>query len=569
MIFQNSPFVVPLIFSAVMCGVLGVYSYKNLHIPGLKAFIFLMAGVTIWLVGAIFEYALVDPGIRYTAVAIEYLGIVLVPVAWFLFILTYTGRDEWIQGRKVWLFFIVPAIVELSVITNPVHQLYYTSITTEIIDGVSYLVYQHGPLFWIHTIYSYILILSGIGILASELIFKSPIYRKQLLIIFIVCLIPFFFNILYVSGMWSVRGVDITPIVFFITAVGLFISSYFFQFLNLEPVAHNLLLKNLKDALIVIDTKDIIVDANPAALIHRADEGRTYLGENIIQIFPFTREVLENCTMGSNSPGFSIELPVNGFLRFFEMTCIPVINNGGILIGKLITLHDVHEQTTAARSIHRANQKLQLLSGITRHDIKNQLSVLTGYLSLADEIDAEEFKENYLGKLKEATRRINQQIEFTSVYQDIGLHEPRWFNLSILMDQVKSQIPATTLKFINELNGAKIYADPMLERVLYNLFDNTIRYGKKTTSIRSYYTLDDGSLKWLIEDDGVGIALEEKNNIFKKGYGHNTGLGLFLVREILSITDCTIVETGAPGVGARFEIRVPGGQYNLQKDDTL
>ncbi|HWQ64142.1 MAG TPA: ATP-binding protein, partial [Methanospirillum sp.] len=384
----------------------------------------------------------------------------------------------------------------------------------------------------------------------------------------VVCLIPFFFNILYVSGMWSVKGVDITPIVFFITAVGLFISSYFFQFLNLEPVAHNLLLKNLKDALIVIDTKDIIVDANPAALIHRADGVGTYLGENIIQIFPFTREVLENCTMGSDSPGFPIELPLNGFLRFFEMTCIPVINNGGILIGKLITLHDVHEQTTAARSIHRANQKLQLLSGITRHDIKNQLSVLTGYLSLADEIDAEEFKENYLGKLKEATRLINQQIEFTSVYQDIGLHEPRWFNLSILMEHVKSQIPVTTLKFINELNGAKIYADPMLERVLYNLFDNTIRYGKKTTSIRSYYTLDDGSLKWLIEDDGVGIALEEKDNIFKKGYGHNTGLGLFLVREILSITDCTIVETGAPGVGARFEIRVPGGQYNLQKDDT-
>ncbi|PWR73960.1 histidine kinase N-terminal 7TM domain-containing protein [Methanospirillum lacunae] len=567
MIFQNSPFVVPLIFSAVMCGALGVYSYKNLHIPGLRSFIFLMFGVTIWLVGSIFEYALLEPGIRYTAVIFEYLGIVLVPVAWFLFILTYTGRDEWIQGRKIWLFFIIPAIVELAVITNPVHQLYYTSITTEIIDGVSYLVYQHGPLFWIHTIYSYILILSGIGILASELIFKSPIYRKQLLIIFIVCLIPFFFNILYVSGMWSVKGVDITPIVFFITAVGLFISSYFFQFLNLEPVAHNLLLKNLKDALIVIDTKDIIVDVNPAALIHRTDGVKSYLGEKIITVFPFTREVLENCTIGSNTPGVPIELPVNGFLRFFEMTCIPVINNGGILIGKLITLHDVHEQTTAVRSIHRANQKLQLLSGITRHDIKNQLSVLTGYLSLADEIDSEEFKSTYLEKIKTATWMINQQIEFTSVYQDIGLFEPKWFNLSILMEQVKNQIPATTLNFINELNGVKIYADPMLERVLYNLFDNTIRYGVKTTFIRSYYVIDGGTLKWIIEDDGIGIAIEDKEKIFQKGYGHNTGLGLFLVREILSITDCLITETGVPGVGARFEIRIPGGQYHLQTDD--
>lgn len=108
----------------------------------------------------------------------------------------------------------------------------------------------------------------------------------------------------------------------------------------------------------------------------------------------------------------------------------------------------------------------------------------------------------------------------------------------------------------------------MLERVLYNLFDNTIRYGVKTTHIRSYYAIDDGSLKWIIEDDGVGIAIEEKENVFQKGYGHNTGLGLFLVREILSITDCSIAETGVPGVGARFEIQVPGGQYNLQIDDS-
>ncbi|WP_319580470.1 histidine kinase N-terminal 7TM domain-containing protein [uncultured Methanospirillum sp.] len=563
MLIQNSPFVVPLIFSAIMCGALGVYSYKNLHIPGSRPFTLLMAGVTIWLIGSIFEYSLLDPAARYIAVVCEYPGIVLVPVAWLLFIITYTGRDAWIEGRRAWLLFIVPAIVEIFVLTNPLHQLYYTSISVDIIDGLTYPAYTHGPLFWIHTIYSYILILSGIGILAAELIYAKPIYRKQLLIIFIVCLIPFFFNVLYVSGLWSVKGIDFTPIVFFITAVGLFISSYFFQFLNLTPVAHSLLLKNLKDALIVVDNKDIIVDANPAALRHRRSGDISYLGESITKIFPFTKEVLEKNHGVSDSPGLPVELPVNGSPRFYEMECIPVINNSGIQIGKLVTLHDVHEQTVATRIIHKSNQKLQLLSGITRHDIKNQLSVLTGYLSLAEDIDGDEFKAEYLGKLKEATRMINEQIEFTSVYQNIGLQKPQWYELHALMEQVKTQIPGASVKFVNELDGARIFADPMLERALYNLFDNTMRYGKTAATIRSYYYLGDDSMRWIVEDDGIGVAPEDKNRIFNKGYGNNTGLGLFLVREILSITDCSITENGVPGGGARFEISVPHGQYNL------
>ncbi|MFA4876404.1 MAG: ATP-binding protein [Methanoregula sp.] len=61
------------------------------------------------------------------------------------------------------------------------------------------------------------------------------------------------------------------------------------------------------------------------------------------------------------------------------------------------------------------------------------------------------------------------------------------------------------------------------------------------------------------EDNGSGIADAEKEKIFERGFGKNTGLGLFLAREILSITGITIRETGTPGTGARFEILVPRG----------
>ncbi|MDD1725053.1 MAG: ATP-binding protein, partial [Methanospirillum sp.] len=68
-------------------------------------------------------------------------------------------------------------------------------------------------------------------------------------------------------------------------------------------------------------------------------------------------------------------------------------------------------------------------------------------------------------------------------------------------------------------------------------------------------------------DDGDGIPLEEKDLIFGHGYGKNTGVGLFLTREILSITGLSIRECGEPGKGARFEILVPPGKYRISGDE--
>ena len=74
-------------------------------------------------------------------------------------------------------------------------------------------------------------------------------------------------------------------------------------------------------------------------------------------------------------------------------------------------------------------------------------------------------------------------------------------------------------------------------------------------------------LNLIFEDDGAGIPKNENEKIFQRGFGKNTGLGLFLCREILSITGITIKETGEPGKGARFEIFVPQGFYRFNGTD--
>jgi len=105
----------------------------------------------------------------------------------------------------------------------------------------------------------------------------------------------------------------------------------------------------------------------------------------------------------------------------------------------------------------------------------------------------------------------------------------------------------------------------MLEKVFFNLFDNSLRHGQTVSRIGTSSVESEKGLTILFDDDGIGIADEEKERIFERGYGKNTGLGLFLSREILAITGIRISETGVPGKGARFELSVPKGVYRLQE----
>ena len=103
----------------------------------------------------------------------------------------------------------------------------------------------------------------------------------------------------------------------------------------------------------------------------------------------------------------------------------------------------------------------------------------------------------------------------------------------------------------------------MLEKVFGNLIDNSVNHGKRVTSIILSAEERDNNLIIRYEDDGIGIPADEKEMIFERGYGKNTGLGLFLVRDVLALTGITITETGIPGKGARFEMAVPKGAWRI------
>ena len=308
-----------------------------------------------------------------------------------------------------------------------------------------------------------------------------------------------------------------------------------------------------------------IVDANSAASRYYGYSREELSGMAITDINIADPEItMKNMSHAAKNNGEIFHFrhrKKNGEIRDVEVFSAPITLGGNRLLHSIV--HDVTERQLAEEALKQANTKLNLLSSITRHDIRNQIFALKAYLELSRETLGDTAKTSeYILKEERAVNAMERQITFTKEYQDLGVASPVWENVEECVRNALAALPMRDIQVAAEVSDLDVFADPLFERVFYNLIDNALRYGgQKMTTIRITSRESEKGLVISVEDNGEGISAEDKKRLFERGFGHHTGLGLFLSREILAITGITITETGEPGTGARFEILVPKGGY--------
>ncbi|UUX93130.1 PAS domain-containing sensor histidine kinase [Methanoplanus endosymbiosus] len=231
---------------------------------------------------------------------------------------------------------------------------------------------------------------------------------------------------------------------------------------------------------------------------------------------------------------------------------------------------DITDMRKYQESVEEANKKLNLLSSITRHDILNQVSALVLYNRLLENKLPPEDEEakDYIDKMDSISTTIQKQISFTKEYHNLGVDAPSWQNLNDIIRQEEHIAYSGGLAVNDQTEGIEIFSDQMINKVFYNLFENS-KYAEGAVRITvSFKSGDDGEGIITVEDDGCGISEKKKEKIFERGYGQNTGFGLFLTKEILDITNISIAESGVPGEGARFEMTVPENRWRYFREQT-
>lgn len=206
-------------------------------------------------------------------------------------------------------------------------------------------------------------------------------------------------------------------------------------------------------------------------------------------------------------------------------------------------------------------KKLQLVGSVTRHDVLNQLTAIVGYNELLGMVITDEKQKEFLERERFAVDKIRRQFQFAKDYQNIATEPPRWQKLANVVHRVREALDNPKVRIISSLGTTAIYADPLFDKALLQLFDNTVLHGGTATEIRITLQNEGSNALLVIEDDGTGIPVKDKVRIFERGYGKGVGWGLFLASEILAITGITIIENGEPAKGARFVITIPAGTF--------
>jgi len=317
---------------------------------------------------------------------------------------------------------------------------------------------------------------------------------------------------------------------------------------------------------LVLDNRGLVIDANEVylRLIGRASLAEI-LGHPVTEWTAThdsernAREV-EKCLKTGHVRGLEVDyLRPDGSLQPVEINATVFHAAGGDIV--LTLCRDISDRKRTNTALQQARNKLALLNAVTFQDIQTAAFSLAAYQELVKAAVTDQKARSYIEKQEVFLKKMVDTLDFAKNYQEMGIHPPRWQNVRQVFLFAISHLDFLHMKQNINLANLEIFADPLFEKALFNIMQNVLEHGSRATEVTLFFVEHPENLVLVIEDNGVGIPPEEKNMIFDRGYGKGSGLGLFLVREVLSITGMSIRETGTSGQGTRYEIMVPKGAY--------
>ncbi len=339
--WQFTVYSISLSIVGVISGYLAVWTWRRNPVTGTTPFAFMMLAVSEWSFGYALETAAVNLSSKLVFAKFEYLGITMLPVMWFWFVIQYVNREKWLTRRNLLLMFICPVITILLTWTNNIHGLIWKNVQTDSINHLVMLV-THGAWFWIHVTYSYLLLLSG-TLLLFHALFRSPrLYRGQISALLFCILIPWLGNFLYLSGLNPFTHLNLTPFGFIITGLAMALGLFRYRMFDLVPVASNVIIENMNDCVIVLNCQGRIVNYNPAAEAQFSFLRNGAIGQPIIQVLSNWSTLAESCKR-DGWVRTELKLAVNDTTRIYDLIISSLHDSRGHSKGHIMVWRDITE----------------------------------------------------------------------------------------------------------------------------------------------------------------------------------------------------------------------------------
>ena len=357
----NQPYTLLLAFAAILSAVLAGLILRHRPNLGARSFSVLLTTVSLWAFVSLFEVSALDRGTKIFSFQIKYLFIVIAPLSWLTFSLYYSNRLRKLQLKYLLLLLIAPAATLLLVATNSYHHLMFTRF--ELIETSGYrLLYPHfGPLFWLHVFYSYTLLLIGFIFLAKHLIGSPAQYQRQVTYLMLGGLAPWLSNILFIFKVGTLMYFDLTPVAFCISCAAFMWGILRHKLLDVVPIARDVIVQNMSDGVIVIDTDENVIDLNQRARALTGVRERNIIGAHAEEIIPWWRDWKRLAPAAPQDPSPLLELEVDGENRVLQLNRSALYNKDKLL-GYMLSLQDVTAAKLAEKAVCESEERFKSLS---------------------------------------------------------------------------------------------------------------------------------------------------------------------------------------------------------------
>lgn len=555
--------------SAVITYGLGIFVFaKNSSSPINRLFCIVMILASYWAVGEYFIWQAVNYQEKYFWLkASSFWTVVIVMTVHFILTFINHPLSKRANFKYLILFFYTPAII--IALTEILTETIYT-ITYFQDSGYYYTPVFDSPIYIAESLYFFLVMTWGIyiGYQSWQHSPKEKI-RKQGILVSIGFLLILGFGTQSVTVL-PTYGIHIPNlvfigIVFFSVIITYAIVRFDLFTLGPETAATNII-KVMPDGLILADMDGTIQTVNASGADIFKMEIQELTGQGVYQFlqngaYPdIVRKILDSETVSDQET-----ILTGPNQRVVSIAGSLVRDPEGDPAGIILIIRDITSRKEAEKALKIANEKISLLSRMTRHDISNLVSPLYGYLSNLKEESTFLSEDPHFITCLDLVEKIIQQLRFSRQYHEIGMHHPEWISLEDIITSALTGLSPQIVEVSVMVSHVEIYADPLIQKVIYNLLENSIRHGERVTKIWIIsHILSSRDLVLIIRDNGIGVKNDEKELIFLLGYGKNTGLGLGLSREILSMTGINISETGRYGEGASFELQIPQHVWRSQ-----
>ncbi len=549
--------------------------------PGAVPMLHLLFGMCLWCICQLMYIYVVDPHIKYFWYQAKFAGIMMIAPSFVLIAAEMAGRQDRIKRWHLKGIGAIMALTMAAVVSDPWTHLFREKITYVIVGNFVLIKSVDGPAFWAFAVYSYVLVLISLVLLANKVRTTSGRERKQMLLMLAGCAMPWMGNSIFLLSPEQPGILDYTPVLMLVTEVIFLFSLFYYRMFNIIPYTKRAVFDSLEDLIVVVDTEGLIQDMNPAARgIFRSEAGRinSRLAEFMKCLTP-----PYNGSIGDISGEFQAER--QGSTRDYQSNVTVVFSSQGSCIGYLLVFNDITETSDSRRMLEMAakeldteNEKKILFVKQVNRNIRMPLNRVLGFAEAFTAKTLSESQAEAIEHLQISGGHLIQLINDITDYSKIEAGEMKLVEESVqLFDLVRHvcrlyEYPAEQKGILVTYTIASdvpvtLLADPLrLTQVLSNVVGNAVKFTEKGTVSLGVRRLAEQWMEIAVRDTGIGISESGIKNIFmpyqqveesKSLKFGGTGLGLAIVKDLVERMGGEIRVESVVDVGTDFILRLP------------